>query len=43
MSEAVDVAGLSKVYDNGTKALAGLELRSERGALLTLVFVARSK
>jgi ABC-2 type transport system ATP-binding protein len=37
MSEAIEVAGLSKVYKNGTKALTGLNLKSERGKLLTVI------
>ncbi len=37
MVNAVEVSGLRKVYANGTKALDGIDLKSERGKLLTVI------
>ncbi len=37
MTDAIEVSGLSKIYKSGTKALAGIDLRSETGKLLTVI------
>ena len=37
MIDAIEISGLTKVYKNGTKALAGIDLRAEKGKLLTVI------
>jgi len=37
MNDAIEISGLTKVYKNQTKALAGIDLRSEKGKLLTVI------
>lgn len=37
MTDAIEIAALSKVYKSGTKALAGIDLKSETGKLLTVI------
>jgi ABC-2 type transport system ATP-binding protein len=37
MIDAIQISGLSKVYKSGTRALAGIDLTSETGKLLTVI------